>query len=231
MVTACPVRPTANLWGLHIQFIGWLRMEARSAVQWIVAILVIVVGVSFPVFAGTVYTYGADFDLPIPKLDSSDPDISKGWMDNAVIEIADHFVVFDLDVRISITHTNVFDLQIFLQSPAGTRICLNMYNFREYFEGANYTQTTFDDEAQLSIKQAEAPFTGSFRPVEPYKLFEFYGDDTCGPWRLQIYDAWEWDTGTLDSFELVITTPEPATAMFLILGAGLVSLFKARRGR
>jgi subtilisin-like proprotein convertase family protein len=204
-------------------------MDARSAVQWIVAILVIVVGASFPVFAGAVYTYGGDFDLPIPKRDSSDPDISKGWMDNAVIEIANHFVVFDLDVRISITHTNVFDLQIFLQSPAGTRICLNMYTFREFFEDANYTQTTFDDEAQLSIKQAETPFTGFFRPVEPYKLSEFDGEDTYGIWRLQIYDAWDWDTGTLDSFELFITTPEPATAIFLILGVSLVNLFKTRR--
>jgi len=205
-------------------------MDARSKVQWIVAVLVVVV-VSFPVFAGTVYTYGGAFDLPIPKLDSGDPDISKGWMDDAVVEITDHFIVSDLDVRISITHTNVFDLQIFLQSPAGTRICLNMYDFREFFEGANYTQTVFDDEAELSIKQAEAPFTGRFRPIEPYKLSEFGGEDLYGPWRLQIYDAWDWDTGTLDSFELVIITPEPATAMFLILGAGLVTLFKPYRCR
>lgn len=205
-----------------------MRMDAHKAVQWIVAIIVIVSGVSFPVFAGQVYTYGGDFDLPIPKPDSSDPDISKGWMDDAVIEITDNFIVSDLDVRISITHTNVFDLQIFLQSPAGTRICLNMYDFREFFEGANYTQTIFDDEAELSIKQVEPPFTGSFRPIEPYKLSEFDGEDNYGIWRLQIYDAWNWDTGTLDSFELVISTPEPAAAVFLILGAGLINLFKRR---
>jgi hypothetical protein len=205
-------------------------MDAHSAVQWIVVVLVVVV-VSCPVFAGPVYTYGGAFDQPIPKLDSGDPEISKGWMDDAVVEITDHFIVSDLDVRISITHTNVFDLQIFLQSPVGTRICLNMYDFREFFEGANYTQTVFDDEAELSIKQAEAPFTGRFRPIEPYKLAEFDGVDLYGPWRLQIYDAWDWDTGTLDSFELVITTPEPATAMFLILGAGLVTLFKPYRSR
>lgn len=203
-------------------------MDAHKAVQWIVAIIVIVSGVSFPVFAGQVYTYGGDFDLPIPKPDSSDPDISKGWMDDAVIEITDNFIVSDLDVRISITHTNVFDLQIFLQSPTGTRICLNMYDFREFFEGANYTQTIFDDEAELSIKQAEAPFTGSFRPIEPYKLSEFDGEDNYGVWRLQIYDAWDWNTGTLDNFELVISTPEPAVAVFLILGAGLINLFKRR---
>jgi subtilisin-like proprotein convertase family protein len=206
-------------------------MEARSVVQWIVTFLVIMAGISFPVFAGPVYTYGGDFDLPIPKPDSSDPDISKGWMDDAVIEITDYFIVSDLDVRVSITHTNVFDLQMFLQSPVGTRICLNMYTFREFFEGADYTQTVFDDEAQLSIKQAEPPFTGSFRPLEPYKLSDFAGEDTFGLWRLQIYDAWDWDTGALDSFELFITTPEPATAIFLMLGASLVTLFKPHQCR
>jgi len=203
-------------------------MEARSAVQWTVTFLVIMEGFSFPVFAGLVYTYGGDFDLPIPKPDGSDPHKSKGWMEDAVIEITDHFTVSDLDVRISVTHANVFDLQIFLQSPAGTRICLNMYTFNEFFEGADYTQTVFDDEAQLSIKEALPPFTGSFRPLEPYRLSDFDGQDIYSIWRLQIYDAWDWDTGVLDSFELVVTTPEPTTVIFLILGAGLVNLFNTR---
>jgi hypothetical protein len=118
-------------------------MDARSAMQGIVAILVVVVGVSFPVFAGPVSIYGGDFDLPI-----LDEPGSGSVVTEAIINIPDYFVIEDLDVRISITHTNVFDLQLFLQSPAGTRICLNMYNLREFFEGANYTQTIFDDEAE-----------------------------------------------------------------------------------
>jgi subtilisin-like proprotein convertase family protein len=206
-------------------------MEARSAVQWIVTFLVIMEGSSFPAFAGPVYIYGGDFDLPIPKPDTGDPHISKGWMEDAVIEITDYFTVSDLDVRISVTHTNVFDLQIFLQSPVGTRICLNMYTFHEFFEGENYTHTVFDDEAELSIKQVGPPFTGSFRPLEPYRLSDFDGGQTYGIWRMQIYDAWDWDTGTLDSFELFITTPEPATVIFLVIGAGLVNRFKTWRYR
>ena len=233
MVTACPVRPTANLRGLHIKFIGWLGMDARSAVQWIVTILVVVVGGSFPVFAGPVYTYGGDFDLPIPKPDSDDPYVSKGWMDDAVIEITDHFTIYDLDIRIGITHTNVFDLQLFLQSPVGTKICLNMYHFTEYFDGENYIQTVFDDEAETPIEQAKPPFTGRFRPkaIDPLNRLEIFdGEDAYGIWRLQIYDMWPADTGTLDSFELIITIPEPATAILLLLGTGLITLFKPRRG-
>ena len=199
--------------------------------QRIGAILVIVAGAcGGAVYAGHVHIYPGDFNLPIPKPDSKDPYISKGWMEDAVIKIPDHFVISDLDTGISLTHTNVFDLQIFLQSPAGIRICLNMFDFKNEFSVyPNYTNTIFDDEALLSIKEVEAPFTGRFRPLEPYKLSKFDGEDAYGSWLLQIYDAYWWDTGTFNRFELMIETPEPATAILLTLAAGLLKLFKPRR--
>ena len=204
-------------------------MDAHNAVQRIVVIVLIVVGVSFPVFAGSVHIYSAEFDLPIP----ANPDDTRGWMADAIIEIPDNFIVSDLDIRINITHTSVFDLQIFLQSPAGTRLCLNMYNpFDEFFVGADYTQTIFDDEAETAIEQAEPPFTGRFRPkaIDAANLLEIFDDqDTFGPWRLRIYDAFYWDTGNLDSFELMITVPEPATAILLLLGTGLITLLNPRQ--
>lgn len=202
-------------------------MDARSAVQWIVAILVVVVGASFPVFGGTVYTYGGDVDIPL--LDPIGPGSS---LTEVVIEAPDHFIVTDLDVRISITHTNVFDLQIFLQSPAGTRICLNMYDFTEFFEGENYTQTIFDDEAEISIEEGQPPFTGRFRPkaIDPLNMLEIFDrENVYGTWWLQIYDMWPVDTGTLGRFELIIKVPEPATMVLLLLGTGVVALFKSCR--
>jgi subtilisin-like proprotein convertase family protein len=139
-------------------------------------------------------------------------------MADAVINVPDHFIITDLDVGINLTHTNVFDLQLSLQGPVGTRICLNMYDYDEFFIGANYTNTIFDDEAMLSIKDGVAPFTGRFRPLEPYKLSQFDGEDAFGSWRLQIYDAYWSDTGTFNHLELTITTPEPATFFLLALG-------------
>ena len=215
-----------------LEFAAGPRRDARNTVQRIGAILVIVAGAcGGAVYAGHVHIYTGDFNLPIPKLDSKDPYISRGWMADAVIETPDHFVIEDLDVQINITHTNVFDLQLFLQSPAGTRICLNMYDsFYDFFVGANYTNTVFDDEALLSIKEGNAPFTGRFRPLEPYKLSKFDDEDAYGSWLLEIYDMWPTDTGTFNRFELMIETPEPATAVLLTFGIGLVSLFKPRRG-
>jgi subtilisin-like proprotein convertase family protein len=178
-------------------------------------------------FSDPVHIYSGDFNLPIP----AQPGSTKGWMDDkAIIEIHDHFPISDLDVGISLTHSRVFDLQLYLQDPT-ERLCLNMYNFDEYFNGENYTQTIFDDEAELSIEQGQPPFTGRFRPVEPYKLSEFDGEDAYGSWRLQIYDAWEWDTGTFNRFELMITAPEPATAILLSIGVGLMRLRRPQQSQ
>ena len=195
--------------------------------QWIVVILGLTVGFSLTASAGQVYIYGGDFHLPIP----ADPCESRGWMDDAIIEIPDHFSIADIDVCVSVTHTKVFDLQLFLQSPTGTRLCLNMYNLNEYFDGENYTQTVFDDEAEFSIEQAQPPFTGRFKPEPGTLLSILDGQDTYGSWHLQSYDAYYADTGTLDRFELIITIPEPAAFLFLIIGAGVGVVGRINRKR
>ena len=190
-------------------------------------ILAVVIGWSSAVFAGPVRIYGGNFDLPL-----LDPIGPGGVMTEALIEVADHFTILDLDVRISLKHTEVFDLQLYLQSPAGTRRCLNMYNpYNEYFRGEDYTQTIFDDEAETPIERGRPPFTGRFKPrdIDPLnRLSAFDSQDTYGPWRLQIIDMWPTNTGTLNSVELIITVPEPATAIFLLLGTGLLTIFRPR---
>jgi len=203
-------------------------MEARRRAQWTVAILLGVGAFCFPVFADQVYKYEGEFNLQIPD----EPDTSRGWMADAVIEIDCHLTILDLDVGITLTHSNVFDLQISLRSPDGTTLSLNAYNpYNGFFQGADYSQTVFDDEAQTPIGQAQPPFTGLFRPNNDSLLEIFDGQDAYGQWHLQIYDAYYHDTGTLDSFELTIATPEPATVALLTLGAGCAALFRPRRRR
>lgn len=201
-------------------------MEARRRAQWTVAILLGVGAFCFPVFADQVYKYEGEFNLQIP----AETDTSRGWMADAVIEIDCHFTILDLDVGITLTHSNVFDLQISLRSPDGTTLSLNAYNpYNEFFQGADYSQTVFDDEARTPIGQAQPPFTGRFRPNNGGLLEIFDQQDAYGQWHLQIYDAYYHDTGTLDSFELTIATPEPATVALLTLGAGCAALFRPRR--
>src|SRR4030042_5631958 len=170
-------------------------MDARSAEQWILAIL-IVGGVIFPVFAGPVYTYSSDLNLPIPAPDDPESEYGKGWMTDAVIEVTDHFIISDLDVSVTFSHESLFDLQVLLQSPAGTNVVLNLAGNPAFIVRGDDGRLTsvggsgqwyFDDEAEISIEQAAEPFFGSFRPAWSLSLFD--GEDTYGLWRLRIYDA------------------------------------------
>ncbi len=208
-------------------------MDTHSRAQWIVAVLLGVGAMSFPVFANEVYTYSGDFNLQIP----ADLDASEGGMDDAVIQVSEPFTIYDLDVRISFTHESLFDLQIVLQSPAGTNVALSSAGNLAFIVRDEDNRLTavggsgewfFDDEAQVSIEEATEPFFGSFRPVESLSLFD--KENAYGSWRLQINDRWQAHTGTLESFELTITTvPEPATVALLVLGAGLAALLRPRR--
>lgn len=183
------------------------------------------------VYAAPTLIYGGDFHLPI--LDR------QNWgspLTEALINVPDHLTIYDLDVAINITHTNVFDLLIFIQSPHGTRIPLNYYNLKSgFFKGENYIQTIFDDEAPMSIQHGSAPFTGRFRPKTGASLQVFDGEDAYGLWRLQIFDQWYWDTGSLESVELIFsisetakTVPGPSAVALLTLGVGLTVTFQRR---
>ena len=200
-------------------------MDAQSSLKWIFSFFLILVDFSTAVFAGPTFIYGEDFDLPI-----LDKQPSGSVMTEAIIKVPDHLTIYDLDFGINLTHTNVFDLHIFVQSPDGTRLCLNKYNSKnEFFEGEDYIQTIFDDEAEIPIEQGTAPFTGRFRPKAGNLLEVFDGEDAYGLWRLQIYDMYFWDTGKLERVELIITICEPTDLSLLALGAGLTVLFRPRR--
>lgn len=200
-------------------------MDAHSRLKWLISLFFVWVSWSTAVFAGPTFIYSKDFDLPILDKQASGSSITE-----AIIEVPDHLTIYDLDVGINLTHTNVFDLQIFVQSPLGTRLCLNMYDFKdEFFKGEDYVQTIFDDEAEIPIEQGTAPFTGRFRPKAGSLLEIFDGEDAYGLWCLQIYDMWYWDTGNLERVEIIVTVCEPTALSLLVLGAGLTVLFRRRR--
>jgi subtilisin-like proprotein convertase family protein len=210
-------------------------MEVRKVVQRIVAILVLAEA-SFPVFADPVYTYSNHLNLPIPSLDAPEREYGRGWMTDAIIDATDHFIISDLNVSVTLEHESLYDLQILMQSPAGTNVVLNLAGNLAFIvrgEDGRLTsvggsgQWVFDDEAELSIEDVTEPFFGSFRPVWNLSLFD--GEDAYGLWRLRIYDAFYDDIGCLNSVEVTITAPEPVTAVFLMLGMGFVAMFRYYR--
>jgi len=214
-------------------------MDARSVIQRIVTIFVIIVGVlDSPAFTGsTPVTYGGDYDLPIPALDDPGSELKIGQMDDAIIVVPDSFLIQDVDVTVGLTHGAFYDLEIKLQSPAGTEVILNPASNLAFFTkggggGVDPVGGTvnwlFDDEADISIEQASEPYSGSYQPVELLSAFD--GENIFGEWRLHIRDCWQSHDGELDSFKITFTEiPEPATAILLVFAACLAALKKPRR--
>ena len=177
------------------------------------------------VFTENVFSYGGSFNLRIP----ANPPDTKGWMEDAVITVSEHHTIADVDVCISLIHTSDFDLQISLQNPAGRRVYLNYYDVGDFFTGADYAQTIFDDQAETPIEQASPPFTGRFRPKAGNFLNIFNSEDVYGLWRLKIYDAFAGDSGFLTYAAISIVTPEPSTIVLLIAGIAILMILMPHR--
>jgi len=107
--------------------------------------------------------------------------------------------LLDVNVNLSISHTWIKDINLYLVSPSGREVMLSTKN------GINldhYTNTFFDDEAVTFINQGRPPYTGTFRPEQPLSLF----DDTItsGNWMLKIRNA-GYTAGTLTKFCMILT--------------------------
>lgn len=205
----------------------------------LIAIMVVTSSVS-----ASTRLYRRDFDLLIPSPDDPHSEEKYGWMEDAIIDVPDSFVIKDVDINIDFTHGAFVDLQIILQSPAGTNVVLNPPGNSKFFirgedgrlkSAGGYREWLFDDDADMAITAIEeatetVPFLGPYRPFLPYQLSDFFGEDAFGQWKLMINDGARAHSGTLHSVELIFTTvPEPGT-VFLI-GAGAILLRLKRRDR
>lgn len=107
----------------------------------------------------------------------------------------------DVDVKLSLRHDAIPDLDVFLIGPDGTRVEL----FTDLSSNeSNMTDTILDDEAGIRIVEGDAPFTGRFRPEQSLENFD--GLNPSGIWTLEIIDDSASDAGVLLGWELDLTT-------------------------
>jgi subtilisin-like proprotein convertase family protein len=130
--------------------------------------------------------------LPIPDLGLIGP----------TIQIGTQLPIDDVNVTVSFAHADVADLDVYLVSPAGTRVEL----FTDLAGGTGLSATTLDDEASSSIVVGSAPFSGSYRPEG--SLADFDDENPQGLWTLEIRDDAGNDVGSLLSWSLTITAAE-----------------------
>jgi subtilisin-like proprotein convertase family protein/Ca2+-binding EF-hand superfamily protein len=120
------------------------------------------------------------------------------------IEVSDDFVIADLNVQLSITHTNVSSLDAYLTGPDGQRIEL----FTEVGgSGDHFEETIFDDQARAPITKSKSPFKGSYLPEALLKrqpsLSHFNGKNIKGVWQLVIRGTRNERFGMLHSWTLI----------------------------
>ena len=144
------------------------------------------------------------FDQTLTTTTVSSANVPVNIDDNATVTstltVAGLSAITDINVQLSLNHTFDGDLDIFLVSPAGTRIELTTDNGSS---GDNFQTTVFDDEAAGSITSGAAPFTGSFRPEGLLSALD--GQAANGLWTLEITDDAGGDTGVLNSWSITLS--------------------------
>ena len=118
---------------------------------------------------------------------------------NSSINVPDGLTIDDVNLTLDITHTYDADLDVYLISPQGTRVEL----FTDVGgSGANFTNTTLDDDCATAITDGSAPFTGCYQPEG--SLSDFDGENSSGVWTLELSDDYLADAGTLQSWSLEV---------------------------
>jgi len=125
------------------------------------------------------------------------------------IEIEDEFLIEELTVEISVTHTHTDHLDAYLTGPDGDRVEL----FTEVGgSGDHFEQTTFDDKSDKPITKAKPPFAGTYRPEAVDKkqpgLSRFRGKPIQGVWQLVIRGTRSDRFGMLHRWGMKVTPQE-----------------------
>jgi subtilisin-like proprotein convertase family protein len=149
----------------------------------------------------------------------------RGVIDSQTI--TDDFEIADLNFRVdSIPHTFPGDLTVGFKAPNGYGVDLITFIGGAVAgggDGDNVTNMVIDNQAvgdMLLATNAQAPYTGSWLPIanspswpvlgfgpqEPIgELNKMNGASTLGTWRVLVSDQAAIDTGTLNSWSLIVT--------------------------
>ncbi len=122
------------------------------------------------------------------------------------IEVDDDYLIGDLNVQLSITHTYVSRLDAYLTGPDGQRVEL----FTEVGgSDDHFDHTVLDDQSRYPITKARPPFKGTFMPEGMAKrqpsLSHFNGKSVKGVWQLVIRGTRSERFGMLHSWSLIVT--------------------------
>jgi subtilisin-like proprotein convertase family protein len=163
--------------------------------------------------------------------------------------VADDKEINDVNFRVdSLTHTSTGDLAIMLKAPNGYGT--DLIHFRGVFngqqDGDNFVNTVIDDQLPVDAAHdlnqtlvGQAPFTGSWLPAfnSPFwgmlvsgltpdsvgQLGRMNGLNTQGNWKVHVVDRAGSNTGTLNTWSLIVTPKAFNCAAVPVQATGAVS--------
>lgn len=107
---------------------------------------------------------------------------------NGEITIPDAGIITDVNVTITIETIAPPDMDVYLESPSGTRV--ELVTDRGSSLAFDITDATFDDSASeiMPILSSAAPYTGTWLPEDPAGLAKLNGENAQGTWKLNVID-------------------------------------------
>jgi len=118
--------------------------------------------------------------------------ISDNLVTKDTIRISQEGTIKDIKITVNIEHSNDGDLTLVLTKPQNGSVTLSQANGEG---GQNYTNTTFDDSASVSITKGIPPFSGIFKPQ--WSFSGLYEKQMSGDWVLMVVDGKAGNQGSL----------------------------------
>jgi len=135
--------------------------------------------------------------IDVPK---SIPDSNTSGI-TSVINILDDFAVTDVNISIDLTHTWLWDLQIFLIAPGGAEVLVYDRSCGSSGEQRQNINAIFDDEAAEVVCDNVIPAISGITKSHNL-LSAFNGLSTFGDWTLKVVDNAPADVGILNNWSI-----------------------------
>ena len=139
------------------------------------------------------------------------PDMNTSGV-TSIINIIDDFTVSDVNVNIDITHTWLWDLQVYLKSPSGTEVLIYDRNCGSSGEQRQNINAYFDDDATALVCDNVIPAVyGNTKPSN--LLSAFNGMSSFGDWTLKVVDNALADFGDLNNWSIELCQTKQTAAI------------------
>ena len=109
--------------------------------------------------------------------------------------------VQDVNLTLSLQHEEFGGLEALLKSPAGTTVPIF---YAGDINGTGFVETTFDDDADVAIREGSLPYAGKFSPFGTLSTFD--GEDANGRWTLELDGTNQSGSGILLGWSINLST-------------------------